>query len=85
MTTERCDSCRFWRQHFEFGPGSCHRRAPTFGHGWPSTAANDWCGDFQAPLPVITDATGPVIDSDERHAAPTPPPADLDPGREVSS
>jgi len=37
MRAERCDACRFW-------DGLCRRHAPQ--PSWPSTKANDWCGEF---------------------------------------
>lgn len=52
---ERCESCRYWRT-----PGAtCHKYAPRYAHfregmnwaspiaRWPSTMADDWCGEWR--------------------------------------
>jgi hypothetical protein len=54
---ERCELCRFWESDDQFDPGEglCRRYPPAliaFGSTpatgrFPSTAAEDWCGEFQ--------------------------------------
>jgi hypothetical protein len=51
MTAKTCSDCRFW-EDLHFRTNECHRRSPQFtgahsNSGWPTTCANDWCGEFQ--------------------------------------
>lgn len=62
MTTPRCDACRFWDhapERIQEGFGNCRRNAPVpvryepgqryqpLSGGWPVTAKDSWCGEFQ--------------------------------------
>jgi hypothetical protein len=62
-----CEDCRFWERS-QFGPGgTCHRYPPTRSGAivtWPSTDADDWCGEFGASeeiagLAETSDKSGP--------------------------
>lgn len=49
LSPDRCLSCRFWdRVRDEDGTllGLCRRRPPAY-EGWPMTAPDDWCGEYQ--------------------------------------
>ena len=50
-----CGQCRYWVMRKSLGKhknGDCRRYAPTPGtrptYLWPSTKAEDWCGDYKA-------------------------------------
>lgn len=54
-----CAGCRYWNSGLGMikGKGNCHRFPPTPNpeggkDWWPSTFANDWCGEFNAPMPA---------------------------------
>jgi len=49
-----CFSCRFWERYRKLESederqlGSCRIRAPQSTRGFPTTDAEDWCGEFKA-------------------------------------
>jgi len=55
--TDFCDNCIFWvNRQSRFNTGECRRHAPSPMTGceestyWPTTASDDWCGDYSPML-----------------------------------
>lgn len=57
--SERCETCRFWRDRNDkwADKGDCRRFPPTLGrdgqysdHEFPKTLGRNWCGEYQPAL-----------------------------------
>jgi len=61
---ERCETCRFWKDHSVTSDATCHRYPPAAAyrytgdyrvitdHGvFPHAYENDWCGEYQPAAP----------------------------------
>ncbi len=53
----RCDECRFfdpWENEVKLFDGACRRHPPSRDN-WPDVRGDDWCGEFEAKVPMNTD------------------------------
>ena len=57
-----CAGCCFWADEGD-NTGTCRRYAPTMPSGFPATADDDWCGDFEAD-PEVALMLPPFDDED---------------------
>ena len=60
---EQCSDCRFFTPMGDrYAPeepwGECRKYAPKLlagssGSSWPSVDADDWCGEYEAEIPIL--------------------------------
>lgn len=68
----RCEKCRWWDNQESTGCpefGQCHRFPPRYSgedvmqeRNWPTTNADDWCGEFAARTPAGDAAKETLLD-----------------------
>lgn len=58
MLNNHCNRCRWWQRKGQSDVGQCRVASPS--PGWPTTAADDFCGEF-APRTKTTTRRRPLL------------------------